>query len=512
MGIFEKLINKAERQPNSTRGFYFGATEAEGENIDGQSLVDYFKDYLDVLSDLEKGKFIFIGRKGVGKSAVAKYIKDTSDDTDQSYAKLLRVNDFEIEKQIQIEDEQEVNKEKLIFEWLILVNIVKLIVSHECGTYTNEYDKLRKFLDINAGIVNVDQYEVVEGSRHKGGQVSFGGLKHVFGGVFKNYFDTKTNKAEFYKLIPPLKDIVKVMLDFPVNKELEFWLLYDDLDVNFNVKSDKDNDKLMELIRIAKQYNNEVFRNNTAKILLFLRDDIKDSLAPKYEDSAKMFSTYEIPLNWYDHRLYSGNSEELIPLKRLANRRIALNFDKHKITYGTDPWQTLFADENYNASESFKKSSFKYVLDFTFYRPRDIITFLNTMTSESCTYPLYKKDVKALLKKFIDINVTEIKSELKLFFSDEEVYTIFNDLFPHIISTPNIKEEDVLEKIETLNLPTASSKVFDILINYSLIIYMDTAGTLYFNYRDNNTLGNVNKSDLFISLPKCIYHYYRRIT
>lgn len=37
MGIFEKLINKAEKNPKSTKGFYFGATEAEGENIVGQS-------------------------------------------------------------------------------------------------------------------------------------------------------------------------------------------------------------------------------------------------------------------------------------------------------------------------------------------------------------------------------------------------------------------------------------------------------------------------------------------
>lgn len=511
MGIFEKLMNRAERPESSTRGFYFGATEAEGENIQGQSLIDYFEDYLDILSDLEKGKFTFVGRKGVGKSAIAKFIKDTSDLTNESYAKLLRVNDFEIEKHIQLEDQNQEKKEKLIFEWLILVNIIKLIVSHECGLYTAEYEKLKKFLDVNAGIVNVDQYQFVEGAKHKGGQVSFGGLKHVFGGVFKNYFDATVNKAEFYKLIPPLKDIIKVMLDFPVNKDLEFWLLFDDLDVNFNVKDDRDNAKLMELIRIAKEYNNEVFRDNTAKILLFLRDDIRDELAPKYEDSAKIFATYQTSLNWYDHRLYTEKSEELIPLKKLANRRIALNFDKNKIVYGSDPWLTLFQNENYNGSDYPKKSSFKYILDFTFYRPRDIITFLNTMTNESCTYPLDKLSVKSLLKKFVEINITEIKSELKLFFSDGELSKIFNSLFPFIIQKQNVRPDDVLKKIEELSFELNPPKVFEILINYSLIIYMDASGTLYFNYRDNTTLGNVNKSDLFMSLPKCIYHYYRRI-
>lgn len=511
MGIFEKIINRAERQPNSTRGFYFGATEAEGENIEGQSLTDYFEDYLDILSELQNKKFIFVGRKGVGKSAIAKFIKDTSELTDSSYAKLIRVSDFDIEKSIQIDLEGDVHKEKLIFEWLILVNIVRLIVSHKCGQYTMEYDKLEKFLDINAGVVNIDTYEVIESNKNKGGEVSFGNLLHVFGGVFKNYFDVRTNKAEFYKLIPPLRDIVKIMLDYPVNKDLEFWILFDDLDINFDVKSEEDNFKLMELVRISKFYNNEVFKNNNAEILIFLRDDIRDKLAPKYEDSAKIFQTYQIPLYWYDHRLYSGNAEELIPLKKLANKRIELNFKKHDIPFGTDPWETLFLDENYNGTDYPKKTSFKYILDFTFYRPRDIITFLNTMSGESCVFPLNKKAVKSLLQKYIEVNIVEIKSEMKLFFNDNDIRIIFNDLFPKIISTPNCKSENVLEHLESLNLSLDSKLAFEILTNYSLIIFIDTSGTLYFNYRDDISSVNINKSELFVSLPKCIYHYYRKL-
>lgn len=466
---------------------------------------------MDILIELKNGKFIFVGRKGVGKSAIAKFIKDSSEITDSSYATLIRVNDFDLEKNIQIDFDKDAQKEKLIFEWLILVNIVKLIVSHKTNQYKVEYEKLQKFLDINAGVVNIDQFEVIESTKNKGGEVSFGNLLHVFGGVFKNYFDIRTKKTEFYKLIPPLRDIVKIILDYPVNKNLEFWILFDDLDINFNVKSEKENFKLMELIRISKYYNNEVFKKNNARILIFLRDDIRDKLAPKYEDSAKIFNTYQIPLYWYDHRLYSGNTEDLIPLKKLANRRIELNFIKHNIPYDSDPWQNLFLDENYNGTEYPKKSSFKYILDFTFYRPRDIITFLNTMTSESCEFPLDKKSVKSLLQKYIEVNIIEIKSELKLFFSDDELRKIFNDLFPKIITTTNCKSENVLIYLDSLGLSIDSQSAFEILTNYSLIIFMDTSGTLYFNYRDDIYIGNVNKTDFYITLPKCVYHYYRKL-
>ena len=53
-------INKA-----TTKNFYFGAAEAEGENVKGLSLLDYFHDYLNILEQLEVGKFIFTGRKGI---------------------------------------------------------------------------------------------------------------------------------------------------------------------------------------------------------------------------------------------------------------------------------------------------------------------------------------------------------------------------------------------------------------------------------------------------------------
>ena len=128
MGIFS---NNNSTKSITTKDFYFGAPEAEGENIRGQSLTDYFEDYLDILGELQKGKFIFVGRKGVGKSAIAKFIKDKSDESDDSFATILRVSDLGIEKQIQFEDASE-DSYLLLFEWLILINTVKLIVNNDC--------------------------------------------------------------------------------------------------------------------------------------------------------------------------------------------------------------------------------------------------------------------------------------------------------------------------------------------------------------------------------------------
>lgn len=507
MGIFDS--KSKINSPKSTKGFYFGAPEAEAENMIGYKLTDYFEDYLDILDNLEVGKFIFVGRKGVGKSAIAKFIKDKSDCSDNSFATILRINDFETEKRIQT-DEEGFKKDILLFEWLILVNIVKLVVKNECGTYTTEFAKLQKFLDNNAGIIAVDKFQIDEGFKKSGGEINFGVLTHAFGGVFKKYFDVKVTKAPFYKIIPALKEIVKIILDFPVNKESEFWLLFDDLDINFNIFEKTDKQKVMELMRLSKTYNNEVFINNKAKILIFIRDDIRNELISEYSDSAKIFNSYEIPINWYNH-LNSTLDEKRIALKRMINKRIEVNFKNRNIEISDDPWYTLFSSENFNNNAYQRKSSFKYIIDFTFYRPRDLITILNTVSEVGLEYPINLSNTKLILNKYIDKNINEIKSELSLHFTETEKDYLFNTLFQYIIDFPVKSYNQVLSKIEKLKFKSGGETVMCILISYSLLIPQNADGELYFNYRESKELDQIKKEDLNITLPKCIYHYYRQI-
>lgn len=503
MGIFS--INNSDGIV-TTKDFYFGAPEAEGENINGFSLIDYFEDYLNILGELRKGKFIFVGRKGVGKSAIAKFIKDKSDESDESFAMLLRISDLNKEKLVQLEDKWE-DFDLWLFEWLILINAVKLIVKNKCGEFTPEYDKLKKFLERNTGSVEIDKFQIDEKFIKSGGEINFSVLTHIFGGIFKKYFDIKTSKAPFYKLLSPLKDVLKLIIEKPVNKNLEFWLLFDDLDVNYDINNNFANQKIMNLIRLAKQYNNEVFKNSSAKILIFIRDDVRNFIVSKYSDSAKIFSSYEIAINWYNHNL-ALMDENSNPLKKMANKRIKINFQNHKLPLGEDPWSTLIKNENYGVNSL--KSSFKYVLDFTFYRPRDIITFLQMISKERYDYPIDSNVLKKIMKKFVHINIEEIKSELSLFFKEDEKEKIFQQLFPYIANNSKLHYNEVLTKIKEIGFVNDSKAIMKILVNYSLLIYQNQEGGLFFNYREES-IENYNIEDLTISLPKCIYHYYKPI-
>ena len=509
MGIFDHLKDKTKHK-GSTKGFYFGATEAEAENNDELCLSNYFNDYLDILEEMEIGKFLFTGRKGVGKSSIAKFIKDSSENTNSSDAVVIRISDFELENVIQ-DNEVKTKKEHVILEWLILVNLVKLIIKNGSGIYTNEYRKLQDFINRNSGVVNIDKYQIDSVSSQNGGEVNFTVLNHVFGGIIKKYFDTKTSKAPFYKLIPPLREIVEIILNYDINKNSEFWVLFDDLDINYSTENEVDNDKIIELIRLSKKYNNEIFKNNKAKILIFLRDDIRQNIVAKYADSAKLFSSYEIYINWYNNELYKENENKL-PLKKLVNRRLELNFIKKNIKFDEkDPWYSLFERENYNPNITPYKTSFKYIADYTFYRPRDFITFLSIIGNNNYIFPIDKKTVKLILAKYIQINILEIKSELSLYFNEIEKSYIFEHILLYLADNSNIRYNELLDKINEFNFHIPSKEVLEILNRYSLIIHKDEDGLLFFNYRENPEIDRLDKDTTTFTLPKCIYHYYKRI-
>lgn len=504
MGIFNDQ-KKSNSQIVSTKNFYFGAPEAEGENRKGFSILEYFEDFLGVLDELERGKFIFTGRKGVGKSAIAKFIKDKSDNTFGSHASLLRISDLNLEKSIQ--DSHKFD-ENLIFEWLILIQLVKHLIESETIINQQEHNKLKKFLENNAGIASLDKYEFVEGIKKNGGEVSFGILSHVFGGIVKKYFDVKITRAPFYKFILPLKEIINTILSYQVCENKEFWILFDDLDISYDVSSKDDNDNLISLLRVAKNYNNEVFRKGNAKVLVFLREDMRNIILSKYPDSAKLFASYEININWYSHFQTSSNLNEN-PLKKLADKRIKVNFENFNIHFTESPWDKLIS----KSIGMREKSSFKYILDFTFYRPRDIISFLSMVSKEHYKYPIELKDIRKILSDFIDININEIRSELSLYFNEIEKNILFDKIFPFILRERDrnryVEVEDLIEKMEEYSFSLPSAEIINILLDYSLIIYMNSVGELYFNYRENNLGKNSNR--LYLTLPKGVYHFYNKL-
>lgn len=499
MGILDKVASCVNSKGYlSTGKMYFGNPEAESE----KGLVEYFDDYLGIFNEMQVGKFLFVGRKGTGKSAIAKYIKAESDKSDDSYATIIRMSDITIEKIVQGDDKQ---REYALIEWLILLNLTRLIVKSGSAKYTKEYEKLEKFLERNTGSVDVDQKELIERLTTKKGEVNFDVLRHCFGGIIGRNFQSKEQSAPYYKMINPLKEILKWLFNTEEVKKREYWILVDDLDVEYKLENEADNDKLMDLIRIVRVYNTEIL-SESSKILVFIREDICKHIVNKYNDSAKIIQGNIIPINWYIPPTEMGNEDE-IPLKKLADRRIRVAFQNNNlpIPEGTSPWDCLIEE-----GRAYGSSSFKYILDYTFYRPRDIVTFLDAVHIGNYSTPISNSNIKRALRKYIELTVNEIKSELTLYFPDSEKNLLFSDVFPHVINE-DLTRQELEEYLELKDFRMNATKIVDVLLEYALIGFREGRRKYYFNFREHSIPEGTDVNRYSVIVPKCILHYYKDI-
>lgn len=477
----------------TTKGLNLGKPEAEAER---QFMLDYFEDYFNIKQEIENGCFIISGRKGSGKSAYAVWMQQHAVNHDNEFCSLVKKDDFNLELIINSLPEKDVRFEAF-FEWVILVRLVKLILESNIGTYLEQVRAIKKFYERNTGYVNIDKYSIAEIVSNS--EVNFAPLKSCFG-FFNRFFGTKSIKAPFYKMIAPLRDTVLEVLRMPIFKDVKFNILFDDLDVKLKLSRVQDKIMLLDLIRIARRYNTEYLADTNAKILIFLRDDIGDRLRCTDADKNKIFSSYEHCINWYEHDI-AMNDEKRVLLRQFINKRIALAFDKAGYQYDNkDPWVSFVSED------SNQKTSFKYILDHTFYLPRDFITIFKDISSKNMKLPLSHKDINTLLREYAPVKKSEIEDELFTIIDDKQTIDTLFKVLHTIGEQGDVSYEKLMSILSDFGL---NEQHFFILLDYSLLIRVDANGFLYFNYREQNVTQTVDKYEY--TIPRFLKVYYRQI-
>lgn len=371
--VFGNLKKKQERSENPP--IFLGSPEAEAEALATSQipLSEVYEDYHNLFTQLSHEKFIVIGRKGSGKSAFAEYCSILSESEANSFCKFIRHGDANLEKIIQIGKEQghDIEIENL-FKWLIYTNILKLFAENESISTNKDYQLLLKFLRRNSGYIDIRENEIKELIEKQGFDVQLEYFRRFFTAKHKRDIQIKKEKAPFYKLIPHLEETIKSALLSPEEKlnNNSYALFFDDLDIGFHSSNASSVNSLISLLRVAKTVNNDIFGklDIKAKVIILIRDDIGKLLSSRAADTAKIFSTYSAKINWVPTEVRSP--EISWNIRRFINKRITAAFRKKNLcVMKDDPWQSL-VNENLHPS-----SSFRYILDITLYRPRDLILF-----------------------------------------------------------------------------------------------------------------------------------------
>jgi hypothetical protein len=478
--VFSSLVGKRQYQT-----VFLGAPEAEAEAMatSRMPLVDVYEDFHQLLDGLSGEKFIVIGRKGAGKSAFAEYVYARSLSEPNLSCEFVRKNDCDLERAIQLGQEAELNVDtESFFRWVIYTNILRLFVDHPAVEGNNDYQLLRLFLDKNSGYIRINELELKQLISKHGFDVAIEQFRRFLSVKLNKQIEIKSERAPYFKLLGHLEEVIIRLLKTHENQinENSFVLFFDDLDIGFDASSDASINSLVSLLRACRHVNNDVFGKNrlNAKAVILLRDDIEAWVSGRFADTAKLFASYASRINWYQEEFSGqGKDENSLNLKRFINKRICYALGAAQLPCGTDPWASLVAEEGY------EKTGFKYVVNQTLFRPRDLLLFFLPLDTGKFSYPLSPNDVRVLADRYSEELAKEVKSELSSFYKAAVIEMIFKALGQ--ISETYQTYDDASQIIRETSTGVDANELLAYLFDRSRIGMIDSKGWFTFKCRQS---------------------------
>ena len=324
-----------------------GKDEAEQD----QRLREYFLRTVNYKNSFSGTKTIVIGRKGSGKSAIFTLMRD---ELNESGALVIPVTPDQYSWSA-LKDYQEkgilpvqahTNAWKLT---LLSSSIWKL---NEAGLISSN-SKLVKYYQYMRDAYIPNQNNLFLNIVEK--------IKTILGGIKTKWvsFDFGDTGAVATPLRVTEEIKARLQNEWPQGKQIR--ILIDRLDDSWDASKDSEN-LIIGLLKAANEINSTFVGKIT--VTIFLRSDIYDNLF--FDDQDKLRQNEET-LYW--------NSDDL---KAVVCERVRVSLELDE-TDNNKVWQNLFSQKAYRS----RASAEKYIIDRTFKRPRDIISFVRFAIEEA---------------------------------------------------------------------------------------------------------------------------------
>lgn len=466
----------------------FGGTDADNDDI----LLQAFEDHEAYLDVMKFKRFLVVGKKGSGKTAIFKKIITTRADDTFSYGHTF--SDYPWHFHQQQAKAGIPNDDKFTHSWkyLILISLAKIILNQDNSLPCNDFSrenmrKLESFI--------VDAY----GSRDPDLTQIFNPQKEI---KLKPHFELNfkvlkfgssaetISVAELPTVIQEVNAQLSKLVLNSLNPEHKYFIAFDQLDLGFDNKSDDYISRLIGLLLACRDLNLAA-KNANAQFLVavFLRDDIYNIL--RFEDKNKITENFMSLIEWDTPRTSKT-------LKSLMEKRFTIVANNSGVT-DTIVWGDIF---NETREMPGHQSKYDHIKDRTYLRPRDMIKFANSalakfkerVNSASCS-GLDDKE------KIDNIDVHNARFDYSEYFLreiDDEVHKHFSEYEKYL---------DVLRTIGTWQFDKSSfesvvlqvypkgnktpSEALEELYDFSFIGYYKAGGSGYggseyvFKYRDS---------------------------
>lgn len=364
-----------------------------------------FCDPRDIVSKLINSyQFLLVGRKGVGKSAYSAKIQSMSKTSDSLYSFSLNLGEFEFSTFAKTGIDENVSgtqKYKTSWDFILLWTIYKIMYNELQMTESDDVNEIIYLLD-KLGFSIDDGYK---SDVTKLSKLKVGANIKIFDIEFEREFSTvPSSYIERISLISEkmLKGIAKSYFN-----EREIVIIIDGLDDILRYRKNKA-EIIASMIRSADYINDYMIRKNQRiKIIILIREDIIGMINDP--DLNKIIQDGAIFISW--NRMIGD-------LRGLVDKRFALIGIENEVA--TKRWDIIFPKKIKG------KKSWEYILEYTLYKPRDILQFLKYCQKE---YPdneiLTLSETQSVLKIYSNkYFIEEMKNELSGFLDEELIVSI----------------------------------------------------------------------------------------
>lgn len=375
-------------------------------------------------------KFIISGRKGTGKTILAKYYEK---EMNRSGIITEMITTREVVLKLFLEkgsEELEKREIELFIEYVILTEFARILIKNKIKFLNiknifSSYKIWRKLTNLEDLVKNrfeTDNFRLT--SYSSGNQETYNcstGLTNEIGNAsagagIADTVEFNYTRSPYYQLIETIKEDLEYLLKYvPVN------IIFDDLD-EFDDRIDG-NSNFTKFLRVfiekAHQINVSFRRNGNknCRVIILLRSDIIKVLNSASSNLNKTMADCEIRLNW----IKKVGSGKLHPLMDLLATKIK-NSNSKLNALNNDEIIEMFFPEKINGVPVID-----HMLNSSFGRPRDVINMLNIIKYE---YPddtyfkanQFKETQLEYSIKFID----ELRNEMASYYESEKIEECFN--------------------------------------------------------------------------------------
>lgn len=385
------------------KSFQIGSPDAETDEYVLSAFINV--DNLDEILDTKNQKSILLGRTGSGKSAIIKYIKNNQENVCAIEPEAMSLRFLSNSTILRYFNSIDVNLNlfyKVLWKHVFIVELLKMYFDENGNPIKQKtfFDRLkekivkdkRNFTRKEKAIKYMEtwsndfwqQTEMLVKSFEENIQKKFADsvnidIEAIKMGMSDEKFRSESfvyeakNKAESIisnSQVIELLDIIEIMkTDLFNNHQRKYYIVIDDLDKEW-VEDSIRLDLIGAMIDVIKE-----FRQLTGvKIIISLRENLNEIVFLKHEHKGLQREKLK-PL----YSFLSWNDKEL---KNLIDKRLK-----------------ILSEDQFNIKEAFyeerrgHKKGFEYILNRTFYRPRDIISFLNHIIENSNNKTYFTNDI-----------------------------------------------------------------------------------------------------------------------